>query len=302
MDADSEHFILVYDIGGSHFSSALCATGSFQLGKVVEAPHHDHMSIAAFIDEIERLGKDAANGMAHPEGASLAFPGPFDYATGVSLMRHKLPCLYGVDLRTAIAARFGWNPARVTFIHDGSAFLLGEISAGAAKGFDRCVGLTLGTGIGSAFAVHGSLVSEGKDIPPGGEIWNLPFDGATIEDAVSARAIRRVYCQRTGHEQEVVLLARRAAEDPDARVAFEEFGKNLGLAMRATLADFAPQVVVLGGAICRSAELFLPSARKAVEGLNLEIRISDLFERAALVGAAAAWFNKSHGAHGNLLK
>ena len=71
------------------------------------------------------------------------------------------------------------------------------------------------------------------------EIRNLPFDGATIEDAVSARTIRRVYCQRTGHEQEVVLLARRAAEDPDARVAFEEFGKNLGLAMRATLADFA---------------------------------------------------------------
>ena len=300
MVADSEHFILVYDIGGSHVSSALCATGSFQLGRVVEAPHQPDMSSAAFLDQIEQLGKDAANGMAHPEGASLAFPGPFDYATGVSLMRHKLPCLYGVDLRKALAARYGWDPAKVTFINDASAFLLGEISAGAAKGFNRAVGLTLGTGVGSAFAVNGRLVNGGEGVPSGGEIWNLPFDGATIEDAVSARAIRCVYRRRTGREQEVVLLACRAAEDPDARIAFEEFGRNLGLAMRATLADFGPQVVVLGGAICRSAELFLPSARQAVEDLHLHIRISELFERAALVGAAAAWFNSSHGANGKV--
>ena len=165
----------------------------------------------AFLDQIERLGKDAANGVALPEGAALAFPGPFDYATGISLMRHKLPYLYGVDLRTALAARFGWNPARVTFVHDASAFLLGEISAGAAEGFKRAVGLTLGTGMGSAFAVDGCLVNEGKGVPPGGEIWNLPFDGATIEDAVSSRAIRLAYSRRTGCELEVALLARRAA-------------------------------------------------------------------------------------------
>jgi glucokinase len=302
MVAGSERCILVYDVGGSHVSAAICATGGFQLGTVFTAPHSTEPSTEAFLDRIEQLGKDAANGQFHPEGAALAFPGPFDYAAGISLMRHKLPYLYGVDLRTAVAARFGWDPAQVTFVHDASAFLLGEISAGAARGFNRSVGLTLGTGVGSAFAVNGCLVNEGKGVPPGGEIWNLPFDGATIEDAVSSRAIRLAYSRRTGREQEVALLARRATEDPDARIAFHEFGENLGLAMRATLAGFAPQVVVLGGGICRSAELFLPSAQKVVEDLHLDIRISELFERAALVGAAAAWFNSSHGAHVNVLR
>jgi glucokinase len=302
MVANSERFILVFDIGGSHVSAAVCATGGFQLGSVVTALHQGEMSSAAFLDQIERLGKEAAKGTAHPEGAALAFPGPFDYTAGVSLMRHKMPDLYGVDLRTALAARFGWNPCQVTFVNDASAFLLGEISAGAAKGFSRSVGLTLGTGVGSAFAVNGCLVNEGKGVPPGGEIWNLPFDGATIEDAVSARAIRRAYSRRTGREQEVVLLARRSPDDPDARVAFHKFGESLGLALRATLAGFDPQVVVLGGGICRSAELFLPSAQLVVEDLHLDIRISQLFERAALVGAAAAWLNSSNGAYGNLLR
>jgi glucokinase len=276
--------------------------GDFQLGTVVTAPHLAGPSSAAFLDQIERLGKKAAHRTAHPAGAALAFPGPFDYAAGVSLMRHKLPYLYGVDLRAALAARFGWDPAQVTFVHDASAFLLGEMSAGAARGFNRSVGLTLGTGVGSAFAINGRLVNEGKGVPPGGEIWNLPFDGATIEDAVSSRAIRLAYSRRTGREREVALLARRAMEDPDSRIAFHEFGEKLGLAMRAILADFAPQVVVLGGGICHCAELFLPTAQRVAEVLHLDIRISELFERAALVGAAAAWFNSSNGAHGNLLR
>ena len=126
MIADSIRCILVYDVGGSHVSSAICRAGGFQLGTVVTAPHPRELSSSAFLDQIEQLGKDAANGVALPEGASLAFPGPFDYAAGVSLMRHKLPFLYGVDLRRALAARFGWNPERVTFINDASAFLLAK--------------------------------------------------------------------------------------------------------------------------------------------------------------------------------
>ncbi len=299
MIADSTRCILVYDVGGSHVSSAICRAGGFQLGTVVTAPHPKELSSSAFLDQIERLGREAANGTHAPAGAALAFPGPFDYSIGVSLMRHKLPYLYGVDLRKGIAERFGWDPLQVTFVNDASAFLLGESSSGAAKGFIRAVGLTLGTGLGSAFAVNGRLVSEGAGVPAGGEIWNLPYNGGMIEDAVSSRAIRLAYRRLTGREQEVILLAHLAGEDPEACIAFEEFGKNLGRAMRATLADFAPQVVVLGGGICRSAELFLPSACREVEGLNLHIRISELFERAALVGAAAAWFNGPHGAHGN---
>jgi glucokinase len=236
-------------------------------------------------------------------GAELAMPGPFDFATGISHMKHKLPFLYGVDLRQALAERFGWQPAQVRFLHDAGAFLLGEIGAGAARGVERAVGITLGTGIGSAFAYQGYLFTEGPGVPPGGEIWNLPYEGGIVEDSLSTRGIQRNYHQRTGKLREVSEIAADAARDldapgdshahrdPDAAAVFTDFGRHLGLALRMLLAEFAPQVVVLGGGISRSAHLFVPTAQSYLEGLNLRLLSSALKDQAPLVGAAVEWFS-----------
>lgn len=285
--------VIAFDVGGSHVAAALCFPVDYRLGPVSSAPHPRDESLEAFAGLLHSLGVCAA-GELQVAGAELAFPGPFDFSTGISRMRHKLPYLYGVDLRSALAARFGWQPDRVRFVHDAQAFLLGEIGAGAARGASRAVGITLGTGIGSAFAVDGRIVTHGPGVPPGGEVWNLPFGNGTIEDAVSSRSIRSAYESRTGLQREVLDLARSAETDGAAREAFAWFGTQLGLAMRYTLADFAPSVVVLGGGICRSPHLFLPAAEKQLEGLHFHLCVSTLFEQAALVGAAVAWFNESN--------
>jgi glucokinase len=220
-------------------------------------------------------------------------PGPFDFTVGFSLMRHKLPFLYGVDLRRQLAENFGWNPNEVRFLHDAAAFVLGEIGAGAARGVQRAAGITLGTGIGSALTNGGHLVTEGPGVPPGGEIWNLPYEGGIVEDFISTRAIQRDFENRTGIQTDVASIAAAAENDSNAAAAFTVFGRHLGLALRMTLAGFAPEVVVIGGGIARSAHLFLPAALRELEGLELQLRISALKDHAALVGAAVAWFNNS---------
>jgi glucokinase len=48
-------------------------------------------------------------------------------------------------------------------------------------------------------------------------------------------------------------------------------------------------VVVVGGGIARSAELFLPIAQRHLQDLKLRLVPSTLFDRAQLVGAAAYW-------------
>jgi glucokinase len=217
-------------------------------------------------------------------------PGPFDYETGVSWMKHKLPYLYGVDLRGAFAERRGWAPDQVRFLNDAAAYLLGEVRAGAAREIDRAVVITLGTGIGSGFAVHGEVVRGGVGVPPGGEIWNLPYAGGIIEDQVSTRALQKSYRQRTGKDAEVSAIAASAASNPVAAAVFSEFGSHLGQALRFVLAKFAPQVVVLGGGISRSAQLFVPAAQQELEGLGIELRIAQLMDHAPLTGAGAAWF------------
>ncbi|MGD0942257.1 MAG: ROK family protein [Terracidiphilus sp.] len=291
MPTDLENTVLVYDVGGSHVSAAVCHSGDYQLGPVVSAPHPAEQTSDAFIHLLHSLGMKAADGLDGVSGAELAFPGPFDYAAGISRMKHKLPYLYGVDLRGKLAERFGWRPNQVRFLLDSAAFLLGEIGAGEARGIERAVGITLGTGVGSAFAVDGRVVTEGRGVPPGGEIWNLPYEGGIVEDAVSTRAIQGSYEKKTGKLLQVAEIAAVTASDANASEAFAEFGRHLGLAMRMLFSEFAPDVVVIGGGIARSPQLFLPIAAKELEGLKIQLRVSKLLDHAALAGAGVEWFN-----------
>jgi glucokinase len=91
----------------------------------------------------------------------------------------------------------------------------------------------------------------------------------------------------------VADIAVSAANDPATAASFAELGNHLGLALRMAFAGFAPDVVVLGGGIVRSAHLFLSVAQRQLEGLNLDLRVSALRDKAHLIGAAVAWFNGS---------
>jgi glucokinase len=284
--------VLVYDVGGSHVSAALCQQNSLTLGPVLRSGSPLEISAEAFFQTLYSLSVQAAEDVSRVGGAQLAVPAPFDYETGISRMTHKLPYLYGVDLRGALAALFGWHPEQVRFLHDSAAFVLGEFAAGAARGAQRAVGITLGTGIGSSFSLSGKVITHGFGIPPGGEIWNLPCGDGILEDFLSARAIQREYERRTGSNREVISLAASARDDAAARETFIAFGRALGKAFRAILSDFAPDVVVLGGGISHAAHLFLPSAKTELAGTAFRLEVSAMIDYAALVGAAAAWFNE----------
>jgi glucokinase len=283
--------VLVYDIGGSHISAAVCAEPDFALGPVSKAAQPQ--SIEGFFDVLSKLAAQVAPDLHRVVGAGLAMPGPFDYAEGVSWMHHKMPYLYGVNVRHALAKRLSWKDERVRFLNDAAAYLLGEIGAGAAGAVSRTVGITLGTGIGSAFAIDGQLQTGGAGVPPGGEIWNMPFEGGIVEDLISTRFIKRSYLETTGREREVAEIAGGAAQDPTAVEIFQDFGRNLGRVLRSLLQDFAPEVVVLGGGISRSANLFLPAAHCELQGLALQLCISVLGDRAPLVGAGVSWFSRT---------
>jgi predicted NBD/HSP70 family sugar kinase len=285
--------VLTFDVGGSHVSAAVCAGRDYRLGRVVSA-HYDSVKTSdGFVDLLCKLGFEA--GACSGMGAALAVPGPFDFQAAVSRMRHKLPYLYGVDLRQALAAGLGCPPNQVRFLNDAAAFLLGEIGAGAARGFTRAVGLTLGTGIGSAFAVDGRLVTEGPGVPPSGEIWNVPYEGGIVEDYISTRAIADFYQHSGGRERSVAELAAAAGSEPAAQEAFAHLGRHLGRVLHTLLADFHPEVVVIGGGIARSPELFLPATRVELHGQSVQLRVSELMERAPLVGCGVFWFNQIAG-------
>lgn len=76
----------------------------------------------------------------------VACPGPFDFARGVSHMRHKWRGLMDVPLPSVFARELPGVPVR--FLHDSTAFLLGEAWQGAARDMENPAGVMLGTGFG----------------------------------------------------------------------------------------------------------------------------------------------------------
>ncbi len=139
---------------------------------------------------------------------ACAVPGPFDYSGGISLVEHKLRSIHGVDLGAALAAGLDLPRDAISFVNDADAFLLGESWIGAAAGHRRAVGVTVGTGLGSAFLADGRIVSEGATVPPGGEIHLLEHRARPVEETISRGALISRYGDASLDVEDLAALAR----------------------------------------------------------------------------------------------
>jgi glucokinase len=208
----------------------------------------------------------------------------------VSRIAHKLEGLYGVDLRSELCAMLGLqDPAGVRFLNDAEAFLLGEAWAGAARGHARAVGITLGTGLGSAFLADSRIQRAGAGIPPGGALYELPFRGAPVEQTISSRGLLARYDAAPEHPIDVEQVAARArGDEPGARSAFEDLGRSLGEFLLPWLRAFDPDCLVVGGSIARSWDLLEAGLREELASLERlpTVTAAEQLEDAPLLGAA----------------
>ena len=194
---------------------------------------------------------------AHPAArVAVSIPGPMDYDRGISLMTHKFLAIRGISLKDEIQ---GVLPgAEVSFVHDGVAFLLGEMADGEAKGLDCAAGVMLGTGLGFVICQAGRILVR-PVLSPARSLWNLPYLSGIAEDYVSGRAIKRQWTKQTGSALEVKDIASLAkGGDPRALYLFEQTGEHLGTLISSHLQDMPVDKVIIGGQISKSLDLLLP--------------------------------------------
>jgi glucokinase len=277
------------ELGGSHVSAARVGGKEIIAGSMLRRP----LRAAAGRDELLATIGGAASAVDEPGLAAwgVATPGPFDYERGMVTIRGvgKLDALYGVDLRHELSRRLDVrDPSRIRFLNDADAFLLGEWLAGLAAGHDVAMGVTLGTGLGSAFLRDGRIVEEGSGVPAEGRLDLVPFRGGQVEDTISARGLS-AGLQRAGAGADVARAASRARDgDAAAITTFAAFGTALGEFLDPWLAGFAPGCLVVGGSIARSWDLLGPSflaASPAARSLAACGAARQL-DAAALIGAA----------------
>jgi glucokinase len=272
--------VAALELGGSHVSAARVIVATWRVGDTLRLPLDPHGTRAELLECIVVAARSVAQGVTR---VGVAVPGPFDYGRGVCTIRgvRKLDALFGVDLRSELSRVFpAADAAAIRFVNDAEAFLLGEAAAGAGRGYSRVMGVTLGTGLGSAFLVDGEIVRGGPGVPAERELHRVPFRGAPVEDVLSGRGLR----VRFGEDVDAARIAALAdGGDRRAAAVFASFGADLGTFLAPPVREFGAQCVVVGGAIARAWPHFGASLADA---LTVDVSPAARLDAAALLGAA----------------
>jgi glucokinase len=274
------------DIGGSHITAAHVDSTTYSIidssmkRERVSSMDDAETIFASWASVLSSLIVD--NGEEHTK-IGIAMPGPFDYEEGICLMKgqEKYDALYGMNVRTILSERLGIAGDDIIFINDAEAFLRGELASGAASDFERAIGITLGTGLGSTSNCNGEVVDM--------NLAFYPFLDSIAEEYISTRWFLKRYKELTGEEiKNVELFLSTECADTKAQI-FDEFATNLASFLNDFIADQKPQILVIGGNIAKTWDHFINQLRERIEDKSVVIRRTEMWEDAALVGAACTW-------------
>jgi glucokinase len=288
------------DIGGSHIS---CAAIDLEKKEIIKSsaayePVDNQAAAEVILNSWAKALKKSIGGIDARElaGIGFAMPGPFEYATGIAMFTdavQKFQSLHKVNVTERLKALLDLGAGTdydCRYMNDATAFAVGEAWLGKARGAERSVSITLGTGFGSAFVDGGIPVVERADVPKMGCVWHLPYKGGIADDSFSTRWFVKRYAEKTGGAVSGAkdVADKVAAGDAAAREIFDEFGAGIGDFLGPVLAKFGAGVLVIGGNVAGAYNLFggaLEGSFKA-QGLSVSVQISELKEDAALIGSA----------------
>ena len=281
--------VLGVDIGGSHITAALVdlTTGTLIPGSRQRIHVNSDAPAGVILDNWCNVINAAFSTVNVSEKIiGIAMPGPFDYKEGISLIQDqdKFKTLYQVNIKAELASRLNISQDCIRFINDAAGFLQGEVFGGAAVGYDRAIGLTLGTGLGAAFCENGSAEDAA--------LWNTVFKDGIAEDYLSTRWFVERYFELSGKRIEGVKeLNLSACQEQPVQQIFEEFGNNLAQFIIELLEKKPVDVIVLGGNISNAQLCFMSYLMKKLDAASVdtEIKIAELKEDASLIGAASCW-------------
>jgi glucokinase len=283
-------YLVGVDIGGSHISAAKVELKDLE----AEVLNFVETEVDAFgtAEEILKTWAELilkAAGDSQDFKIGIAMPGPYDYPNGISLIKDqgKLGSLFGLSVKDLLAERLGILPENIFFMNDAEAFLSGESYAGAGRDFQNSIGITLGTGLGSAIKVY--------DVVKDAKLWTAPFRNGIAEDYLGTGWFIRFAKEQFGKEISGVKdLLKEDFEIEIANAIFEEFGKTLGEFLFPYLIRLHSEGIVLGGKVSFAADRFMIFTHDYLErqGNDVPIKVSPLGEKSALIGAVMPFLDQ----------
>lgn len=276
------------DLGGTKIAGGLVHGGSIlkEIRKPTEAAKgrsHVLRTIRGMIDELGS-GVDV-------EGVGIGVPGVVS-GTRIRYLTN-IPSLNGIDLAKVLKVA-----VPVALENDARVFALAENRHGAGKGVRHMLAVTLGTGLGSAVIIDGSLHrgAHGYAGETGYTIFNaerLVFGSdrksRNWEMYLGGQGIMQRHRARGGKEAHPTGIWESGSLS--ARKTLAETGSLLAIYLANVSLLIDPEIVVFGGSISHPALISAAQERLraylGAQGSVPELRISALGERSAILGAAA---------------
>ncbi len=298
---------IAVDLGGTNLRAALVDSDATILVHTATSTPATGPSgrviTAAIIARIEALLETAEGREVAAIGVASA--GPLDLGRGWVTNSPNI-AFPVVEITGPLRERFGLP---VALINDARAGILGECWAGAARGSEDAVYVTLSTGIGGGVVANGHLLlgMSGN----AGEIGHILVDTrynltcgcgyrGHWEGYASAKYVPRFFAawreevdvRRVAFDAtstRAIFEAARA-EDPVALAFMDALGQVNARGISTIIVAYNPEVIVLDGPLARYyGEIVIGHAEPYIDRfLTLpRIVVSDLAGRAPLLGAAA---------------
>ncbi len=223
--------------------------------------------------------------------------GPLDKDTGALLQVPNLPGWEGLIPAKVFGDRFG---VQAYIDNDAAAAALGELKFGAGKVVDDFVYFTVSTGIGGGVVIGGSLYrgyggnaaefGHMKIIADGGPTCTCGDHGC-LESLASGTSIARIARERLKKSTKTVLsdwadsrekitaelVAKAAAEgDTFAHEVWYEAMRYLGIGVANVVNAFNPRLVIMGGGVTKSANIFFAPIRETVRERAMRALAADV--------------------------
>ena len=269
----AREFVIGMDLGGTNLRVAAVD----REGAVIALRREETAARegpAAVIERIVAAVRAVAAGIraggGSVRGAMLGAPGIIAGGEGVIVSSPNLPGWRDVPLRRLVAEAVDM-PVRLE--NDANAAAFGEYWRGAGRGCSSMALLTLGTGVGGGLVLGGALW-RGADgmagevghitVDPGGRTCRCGNAGC-LETYASATGIvdryRELACaEEAASAERVHALALEG--DANARQAYREAGRALGLAFATLVNLLNLERIVIGGGVLPAWELFMPPAEQ----------------------------------------
>jgi len=270
--------IVALDIGGTNINIGRYKDKNIEINQVLAfcAQGSADEILTFIIDCIDKIKDNSTVAIA------IGVPCIVDTESGTVYDAVNIESWQKVTLKSALAQHY---QLPVYINNDVNCFTAGEHAVGAGKGYNDLIGLCLGTGFGVGFVLNNQL-HTGNNCSAG-ELGSLRYLNSTIDDYCSGHFFKQHY-QLDG----ATLAEKARAGDEEAKQAFVDLGKHLAHAITTLLLVVDPQLIVIGGSVAKSFDLFIEALwqelktfpyQRVIERLNI---VQSGNANSALIGAA----------------